>query len=160
MLAPMLALTLAAAAPIDAHRALQTEHVKARSAASELYHLATHSLDLKPELAQQMAEDIGRAVEASAGRLAEVRDGLGPAERSAAAAELQLMSDWQGRAAGAVQALRKEVAKPQPNGREIRLHTSAIYGALASAGDAHEQLMQRLDVQPAGGGGVPPVGDG
>jgi hypothetical protein len=150
MLAPMLALTLAAATPIDAHRALQTEHLKARGAASELYHLATHRLDLQPEAARTLAADIGRAVEASAGRLTAVRDGLSATDRSTAAAELQLMTDWQGRAAAAVQELRNEVAKPQPNGRELRFHTSAIYGALAGAAEAHEQLMQRLDVQPVG----------
>jgi hypothetical protein len=57
------------------------------------------------------------------------------------------MGDWHGKAAAAVQDLKNEVAKAQPDGREIRFHTSAIYGALASAAEAHEQLMQRLEIK-------------
>jgi hypothetical protein len=155
MLASLLALTLAATPPIDAHRALQAEQLKARTAASELYHYATHSLDPSPEVARKIAADISRAVEASAGRLTALRDGLNPTQRSEATTELQLMADWQGKAAGAVRGLEKEVARPAPDGREIRFHTSAVYGALAGAAEAHEQLMRRLDVQLAGGTPTP-----
>jgi hypothetical protein len=147
MLASMLALTLAAVPPIDAHRALQTEQLKARTAASELYHYATHNLDLVPEVARKITADISRAVGASADRLTALRDGLSPTQRSEAATELQLMADWHGKAAGALGDLKNEVAKASPDGREIRFHTSAVYGALAGAAEAHERLMQRLDVK-------------
>lgn len=134
---------------IEAHRVLQAEHQKARTAASELYHYATHRLDLEREVAQRMVVDISRAVEASAGKLTALRESLTPTQRKDAATELQLITDWHGKATSGVAALKSEVAKPAPDGRELRFHTSAVYGALDGAADIHTQLMQRLKVQVA-----------
>jgi hypothetical protein len=155
MLASILALTLVAT-PIDAHRALQAEHIRARTAASELYNYASNRVHPEPQLARKITADIGRAVEAGAGRFTALRDGLGPTHRGDAATELQFMADWHDKAAAAVQDLKNEVAKRQPNGREVRFHTSAIYGALASAAEGHQRLMERLDVRVAGGEAAPP----
>ena len=107
-------------------------------------------------MARKITADISRAVEAAAGRFAALRDGLGLAHQGDAATELQLMADWHGKAVAALQDLKNEVAKRQPNGREVRFHTSAIYGALAGAAETHEQLMRRLDVHLAAGGAAPP----
>jgi len=139
----------AATREVEAHRILQAEHLKGRAAASELYHYATHRLDLEREVAQRMVVDIGRAVDASAGRLAAVRESLTPAEGKDAATELQLITDWHAKAVGGVAALKREVAQPTPDGRELRFHSSAVYGALDSAGEIHGRLMQRLGVHVA-----------
>lgn len=139
----------AATRQVEAHRILQAEHLKGRTAASELYHYATHRLDLERDVAQRMVAEIGRAVEASAGRLAAVRESLTPAQGKDAATELQRITDGHARAAAGVSALESEVAKPNPDGRELRFHGSAVYGALDSAGESHARLMQLLDVQVA-----------
>ena len=139
----------AAARQAEAHQVLRAEHLRARTAASELYHYATHRLDLEPEVARRMVVEIGQAVDASAGRLTTVRESLTQAQQKDAATELQLITDWHGKAASGVTALKAEVAKPVPDGRELRFHSSAVYGALASAGEIHDQLMQRLNVQLA-----------
>ena len=158
MFATLLAVTLAApSAPtiverhaatrlVEAHRALQSDQRTARTAASQLYHYATHHLALEAEMARSMAAAIVRAVDASAGRLEAVRQGLTPAQRKDMSTDLQRITDWHGKAVAAVNGLKTEVARPEPDGREIRFHTSAIYEALAGAGEAHEQLMQRLNI--------------
>lgn len=163
MYGTLLTLTLAAAAAAEApaidrhaatrqteaHQALIDHHAQARQAAGALYQFTASRIVADRELAQRMAVDISRGLDAGQLEIGRIADPLTPTQREGASQRLQELRDRQAQAVSHTNELKNELARPRPDGGQIRFLASEIYRSVGLAEDAHEALMRQLNIKLA-----------
>jgi hypothetical protein len=142
----------AATRQTEAHQALIARHAQARHAAGALYQFTASRIVADRELAQRMTVDISSGLDAGQLEIGRIADLLTPTQREAAKQRLQELRDRQAKAVSHTNELKNELARPRLDGGQIRFLASEIYRSVSLAEDAHQALMQTLDVKLASHG--------
>jgi hypothetical protein len=133
----------------EAHQALIAQHHKARNAAGALYQYAASRIVADRQLAQHMAVDINSSLEAGQQEIGRIAERLTPTQHEAAKQHLQELRDRQAKAVSHTNGLNNELAKTVIDGAEVRSLAGEIYQSVSLAEDAHQALLQQLDVKVA-----------
>jgi hypothetical protein len=99
-------------------------------------------------LAQQMALDAARNVEATERALTAVTGRLTPEESQPVSREMTTARDLLAKANRLDAQLRAEAGREPPSRTEFRATTAELYGALALAADVQKAVGHQLGIEP------------
>jgi hypothetical protein len=132
---------------IEAHKALTVSYAQTREMVSGVYHWATHNVTLDRYLAQQMALDAGRNVQATEQALVHLLDKLSPGDAERVSRETTTARDLIAKAGRLADRLRSEAGREPPSPTEIRALTGELYGVMALGANTQRAIGAKLGIE-------------
>jgi hypothetical protein len=132
---------------IEGQKALIASYAQTREVVSGVYHWATHNVMLDRYLAQQMALDAARSVEATERAFANLTGQLSPAEAEKVARETTAARDLLAKASRLAGELRSEAGRDLPRRTEVRAITGELYEAMALGANFQNAIGTRLGIE-------------